>query len=136
MSASHDPSRPAVLDVPAADLCLAFANTRYWRGSAAPTEDLKAPSDLLGWCGAHGVPADAIARAVCAACSHPVTATIRIQPGGRAARTTSDGTFELEVAPGRYTVSVEAPGFQAQSRQLQLYPGQVTIYNVDLRRDP
>jgi len=63
MSARPAAADPVVLDVPAADLCLAFANTRYWRGSSAPTEDLAAPADLLGWCGAHGVPAEAIAAA-------------------------------------------------------------------------
>ena len=29
-----------VIPAPDADLCLNFANTRYWRGSATPTEDL------------------------------------------------------------------------------------------------
>ena len=32
-----------------ADLCLNFANTRYWRGSETPTEELSAPDDLLRW---------------------------------------------------------------------------------------
>ena len=37
----HDePIRPTVIPAPDADLCLAFANTRYWRGTATPTEDL------------------------------------------------------------------------------------------------
>ena len=31
------------------DLCLEFANTRYWRGQAAPTETLNAPEDLAAW---------------------------------------------------------------------------------------
>ena len=31
------------------DLCLAFVNTRYWRGSATPTEELKALPDLVNW---------------------------------------------------------------------------------------
>jgi predicted RNA-binding Zn ribbon-like protein len=31
------------------DLCLDFANTRYWRGQAAPTETLNAPADLATW---------------------------------------------------------------------------------------
>ena len=31
------------------DLCLDFANTRYWRGQAAPTETLHAPADLAAW---------------------------------------------------------------------------------------
>jgi predicted RNA-binding Zn ribbon-like protein len=31
------------------DLCLEFANTRYWRGQTAPTETLSAPADLAAW---------------------------------------------------------------------------------------
>ena len=31
------------------DLCLAFANTSYWRGSISPTETLQRPEDLLSW---------------------------------------------------------------------------------------
>ncbi len=34
---------------PAEDLCLAFANTRYWRGRAEPTETLAGYADLLTW---------------------------------------------------------------------------------------
>jgi predicted RNA-binding Zn ribbon-like protein len=31
------------------DLCLDFANTRYYRGMAVPTETLNAPADLAAW---------------------------------------------------------------------------------------
>ena len=31
------------------DLCLAYANTRFWRGSPEPTEKLQGFSDLLAW---------------------------------------------------------------------------------------
>ncbi len=31
------------------DLCLDFANTRYWRGQETPTETLYAPVDLAAW---------------------------------------------------------------------------------------
>jgi len=34
-----------------ADLCLEFADTRFWRGTATPIETLNAPADLLAWCG-------------------------------------------------------------------------------------
>ena len=33
------------------DLCLEFANTRYWRGQAQPTETLSAAEDLATWLG-------------------------------------------------------------------------------------
>jgi predicted RNA-binding Zn ribbon-like protein len=35
------------------DLCLEFANTRYWRGQPAPTETLNAPEDLARWAAAN-----------------------------------------------------------------------------------
>jgi predicted RNA-binding Zn ribbon-like protein len=38
-----------VIPAPDADLCLNFANTRYWRGTATPTEELGTPDDLLRW---------------------------------------------------------------------------------------
>jgi predicted RNA-binding Zn ribbon-like protein len=31
------------------DLCLEFANTRYWRGQETPTETLNTPADLAAW---------------------------------------------------------------------------------------
>jgi predicted RNA-binding Zn ribbon-like protein len=43
-------NRPGeVIPAPDADLCLNFANTRCWRGSPTPTEDLRTPDDLLRW---------------------------------------------------------------------------------------
>lgn len=39
------------------DLCLEFANTRYWRGQNPPTETLNMPADLAGWAKAPKVPA-------------------------------------------------------------------------------
>jgi len=45
------------LAAPAEELCLDFANTRCWRGTARPTEALAGIGDLLGWCAAHaGLP--------------------------------------------------------------------------------
>src|SRR5262249_21867854 len=47
-----DPMRRNTRLVPAPrdDLCVAFANTRAWRGSARATETLNDLSDLLAWC--------------------------------------------------------------------------------------
>jgi predicted RNA-binding Zn ribbon-like protein len=54
-----DPAPPpaataALLPGPSDALCLDFANTRYWRGSPEPTEELRAPEDLLRWCASAG----------------------------------------------------------------------------------
>jgi len=35
------------------DLCLEFANTRYWRGQSHPTETLNSPEDLASWTAAN-----------------------------------------------------------------------------------
>jgi predicted RNA-binding Zn ribbon-like protein len=35
------------------DLCLEFANTRYWRGQASPTETLNSAEDLAVWAAAN-----------------------------------------------------------------------------------
>jgi predicted RNA-binding Zn ribbon-like protein len=32
------------------DLCLEFANTRYWRGSGEPSDTIANPFDFLDWC--------------------------------------------------------------------------------------
>ena len=37
------------IPAPAADICLTFANTRYWRGTALPTEELQSADDVLRW---------------------------------------------------------------------------------------
>ena len=46
------------------DLCLSFANTRYWRGSPAPTETLTGPHDLLHWCAGEGRADPALVAAI------------------------------------------------------------------------
>jgi predicted RNA-binding Zn ribbon-like protein len=38
------------------DLCLEFANTRYWRGQDTPTETLNTPADLAAWAKAPRLP--------------------------------------------------------------------------------
>jgi predicted RNA-binding Zn ribbon-like protein len=52
-----------VIPAPAADLCLTFANTRYWRGTPSPTEELQSPDDVLRWAAKAGhLPAAMVRR--------------------------------------------------------------------------
>src|SRR3954470_14672792 len=46
------------------DLCLDFANTRYWRGQTTPTETLNGPSDLASWAKAPKSSAKEFAQAI------------------------------------------------------------------------
>lgn len=64
-----------------------------------------------------------------------VHASISITPGHHSARTESDGSFELPLPSGRYTVRVEAPGYASQTRDVHLTDGGVTILNLELRRE-
>lgn len=48
------PSAPALLPAHRDDLCLEFANSRFWRGTAEPTETLGKPEALAQWCAGNG----------------------------------------------------------------------------------
>ena len=52
-----------VIPAPAADLCLTFANTRYWRGTASPTDELNSADDVVRWAAKAGhLPAAMVKR--------------------------------------------------------------------------
>lgn len=63
----------------------------------------------------------------------PVHARIHIEPGGLKAGTDDNGEFELEVAPGEYTVTVRARGYQTETRNAKVYENGVAVVLVDLR---
>jgi hypothetical protein len=44
-----------------------------------------------------------------------------------------DGRFEIELAPGRYRVTISASGYRAQSRNVRVDQNGVAILNVDMR---
>lgn len=48
------PHIDALAPAPADDLCLGFANTKCWRGSTPPVEELNGVDDLLVWAGGSG----------------------------------------------------------------------------------
>jgi hypothetical protein len=46
-----------------------------------------------------------------------------------------DGRFEIDVAPGRYRVTIAATGYQTQTREVDVEENGVTVLNVDLRAE-
>lgn len=66
----------------------------------------------------------------------PLAATIRIEPLGRVLTAARDGTFSIDVAPGRYEVLVTAPGYEPQQRVADVERDGVTVLPVDLVRQP
>jgi len=61
-SETHPHDAPLVMVV-REELCLDYANTRYWRGSEAPTETLHRFDDLLEWLARTADPAPLVATA-------------------------------------------------------------------------
>lgn len=61
MADARPPNGRLVL-APGEELCVAFANTRFWRGSRPPSESLHGFGDVLTWCEEAGA-IDAPARA-------------------------------------------------------------------------
>jgi hypothetical protein len=64
----------------------------------------------------------------------PVAATLTVEPLGQTITAGEDGSFEIDVAPGRYEVVIRAPGYREQRRAVTIEEGGVLILNVDLRR--
>lgn len=70
--------------------------------------------------------------------SEPLQARIIVTDASRGqqvASTQADaaGHFELTVPPGRYQVTIQAPGHRTQRREVHVRDGSVAILNVDLR---
>jgi hypothetical protein len=66
----------------------------------------------------------------------PLSATIRVDPLGLVLAAERDGTFSIDVAPGRYEVLVTAPGYEPQQRVADVERDGVTVLPVDLVRQP
>lgn len=65
----------------------------------------------------------------------PIPAAIRIEPGGVELSAGRDGSFEVDLAPGEYEVSIAARGHRDQVRVVTVERRGVTVLNVDMRRE-
>jgi hypothetical protein len=62
----------------------------------------------------------------------PLHATVVVLPEGIRSATNEDGSFALDVAPGRHEVRLRAAGYKPQSRHALVDGGGITILNVEL----
>jgi hypothetical protein len=62
----------------------------------------------------------------------PLVATIRVTPGDYQVTSSEDGSFQVELAPGRYTLTFEAVGFRTETRVVQVEDKGVFIQNLAL----
>jgi hypothetical protein len=63
---------------------------------------------------------------------NPLAANITITPGDKVIQVSEDGTFELELAPGSYTVHFEHPELAPQKRFIRVQDRGVVILNIAL----
>jgi hypothetical protein len=61
-----------------------------------------------------------------------VDAEILVEPGERRVRA-QRGRFEVDVPPGSYEVTISAPGYETQTRRVQVEENGVTLLDVDLK---
>jgi hypothetical protein len=61
-------------------------------------------------------------------------AKIRIEPIHVEIPSDDVGAFVVDVAPGRYDVTIEAPGHGSQRRRVEVRPDGVVILNADLSK--
>jgi hypothetical protein len=65
----------------------------------------------------------------------PVAAKVRLLEPSLAVDADERGRFRFEVPAGRYTLTIEAPGFVTQKKSVRAGAGEQNIYNVDLQAE-
>lgn len=63
-----------------------------------------------------------------------LAAHVLIEPGKLEAHAGPDGTFSVDVSPGKYIVKIWLDGFQPQERSVQVGKRGVMVLNVDLQK--
>jgi hypothetical protein len=83
----------------------------------------------------HDLPDGQLKGVVLSFDGHPIAAAIRVEPIGVNTSAGDDGSFELDLPPGEYEVSISAPGHRDQVRTLTVERRGVTVLNIDMRRE-
>jgi len=62
----------------------------------------------------------------------PVRATVAIAGAKARVKVDDDGSFAVELKPGRYELVISSPRHVTQTKSVLLRPGDVVILNVDM----
>jgi hypothetical protein len=65
----------------------------------------------------------------------PVAAKVRLLEPSLSVDADQRGRFRFEVPAGRYTLTIESPGFITQRKSVRAGAGEQNIYNVDLQAE-
>ena len=71
--------------------------------------------------------------------SEPLRATLTIKNRRgklQTAETGPEGTLDVELVPGRYTITVDVPGYRRLTRVIAIENNGVSVLNADLRKKP
>lgn len=80
------------------------------------------------------VPAGQVLGKVLDLHGYPIMATITVNPGERHLTAAADGSFVIDLAPGRYTLRFEHPNFVPQRRTVVVKDRGAVILNIGLVR--
>ena len=61
-------------------------------------------------------------------------AHVRITPGDQEVQAGSDGTFSVDVSPGKYRVNIWLNGYQPQQRSVEVGRNGIMVLNVDMQK--
>ena len=61
-------------------------------------------------------------------------ATITVNPGGKTIQSGADGTFQVDLAPGTYKITVTAPSLAVQELDVTIDPNGVAVKNIDMHK--
>lgn len=80
------------------------------------------------------VPAGQVRGRVLDLTGEPIAAVVTVAPGKHTVEVGPDGSFALDLAPGRYTVKFRHPDFSTQYRKVTVHDRGVVILNIALTR--
>jgi hypothetical protein len=75
-----------------------------------------------------------VVRSLAAGGKNVEGAEIKVTPGDAHATTAADGTFQIDLAPGTYKITVTKNGLKTQELDVTIDPNGVAIKNIDLQK--